>query len=297
MLLNLLRVEGADPQFMISQSFRQFQNELSGPELETEEVAIKHAIEDIQFDPETESSLVTFSRLNAQLQESSSEIQKHICNPANCLKYMQPGRLVKVVDGDLDYGYGVVVDFERKQKNAVGKEREGSGTTQYVLELFLRVAASSEGATQGDKNSSTPAPATENETGELVLRTVVLQAVSRISSIRLYLPKELRQTESRLAVLKSLNEVLKRYPKGPPLLDPVIDMNISDESMVEAISRCETLDRQLAKHDINKCSETEKQFLLQRFQEKKMLKEKLKELKRKRRISKGILFCSVLRSV
>ena len=270
---------------MISQSFRQFQNELSGPELEIEETAIQHAVEDIQFDPETEASLITFTRLSAQLQESSSEIQKHICNPIHCLKYMQPGRLVKIVDGDLDYGYAVVIDFERKQKKAVGKDREGSGTAQYVLEVLLRVAEG-ESTSQAD-SSVAPVPAPKGTSGELALRSVVLQAVSCISSIRLYLPKELKQTESKLAVLKSLNEVLKRYPKGPPLLDPVVDMSISDESMVEAISRCKTLERQIAKHDINKCSATEKEFLLNRYQEKKVLKDKLKELKRKRRISKG----------
>ncbi len=232
---------------------------------------LKRAIEEIQLDSETKSSLETFDSLNFDLRQHFHEIQKQVCNPTNCLKFMQPGRLVKIVIGELDYGYGVVVDFERK--------KEKYCRPQYFLEVLLRVANKMKCMEEGIKGPITPVPAVDGESSELVLSTVALHAVNSISSIRLlYLPKELKQPESRLAVLKSLSDILRCYPEDLPLLDPVVDMGISDDSMVQAICRSKKLNHKIQKHSINNYHPTEKQLLIDKFKLKKMLEHRMEEM-------------------
>ena len=58
---------------------------------------------------------------------------------------------------------------------------------------------------------------------------VILHHISKLSSVRIYLPKDLRSSDNRNAVRKSITEVQKRFPHGLPLLDPVKDMHIKEE--------------------------------------------------------------------
>ncbi len=62
---------------------------------------------------------------------------------------------------------------------------------------------------------------------------VLLHLVHEISSIRIFIPKDLQHQTARLSAAKSLREVLRRFPDGPALLDPVEDMKITDESFVK----------------------------------------------------------------
>ena len=67
---------------------------------------------------------------------------------------------------------------------------------------------------------------------------VLLNLLYEISSVRLYLPKDLRPGDARHTVYKSLEETKKRFPDGLPLLDPVEDMNIKDENLKKVSIHC-----------------------------------------------------------
>jgi len=56
-----------------------------------------------------------------------------------------------------------------------------------------------------------------------------------MSSVRLYLPKDLRPADNRFSVGKSLQEVIRRFPDGVPPLDPIEDMNIKDDQFKKVI--------------------------------------------------------------
>lgn len=47
-----------------------------------------------------------------------------------------------------------------------------------------------------------------------------------MSSVRLYVPKDILPYEARENTLKKVSEVLFRFPKGVPLLDPEEDMKV-----------------------------------------------------------------------
>ena len=82
---------------------------------------------------------------------------------------------------------------------------------------------------------------------------VLLSLLDGISTIRIYVPKDLRSAEARQGVGKNLKEVLRRFPDGVPLLDPIDDMQIDDSAFKKLIRRIESLeDRLLSKKEFKK---------------------------------------------
>lgn len=75
-----------------------------------------------------------------------------------------------------------------------------------------------------------------------VLNTLIYQ----ISSLRVYYPKDLRPPDSRKSVLKTIGEVKKRFPEGPPQLNPIKDMKIDDPVFKECVDRIKQLEERLA---------------------------------------------------
>ena len=58
---------------------------------------------------------------------------------------------------------------------------------------------------------------------------MLLPHLTKLSSVRVYLPKDLRPGQNRKVVRTAIEEVQKRFPDGLPLLNPVKDMHISDD--------------------------------------------------------------------
>ena len=113
--------------------------------------------------------------------------------------------------------------------------------------------------------------------------TTLLYAVS---SIRLYLPKDLRPADARHTVYKSLQEVQKRFPDGLPLLDPVEDMNIKDENLKKIVRKIEALESRLYSHPLHKDKELETVYDLchKKVQKEQEIKAARKELKKAKTI-------------
>lgn len=56
-----------------------------------------------------------------------------------------------------------------------------------------------------------------------------------MSHVRLFLPKDLRPSDQRQAVYKSIQEVKARFPDGIPLLDPIENLGIKDEAFKKLV--------------------------------------------------------------
>ena len=83
---------------------------------------------------------------------------------------------------------------------------------------------------------------------------ILTRLIDGISAIRLYIPNDLRSPDSRFMVLKSLQEVEKRFPDGIPQLDPIEDMGIKDKNMMEAIKKTQAFEQRLHSHPLTKDS-------------------------------------------
>lgn len=71
--------------------------------------------------------------------------------------------------------------------------------------------------------------------GEMQVVPIRLDLVEQISSVRLLYPSDLRPLDNRMSVLKSINEVEKRFPRGIPLLDPIDDVGIKEREAKELV--------------------------------------------------------------
>ncbi|KAM4527775.1 exosome RNA helicase MTR4 [Odontesthes bonariensis] len=241
MVLNLLRVEEINPEYMLEKSFYQFQHYRALPGVVEKITKLEEQYHTIEIP--NEESVVTYFKIRQQLAKLGKEIQEFIHKPKYCLPFLQPGRLVRVKNEDADFGWGVVVNFCKKSNVKASTEFE----PLYVVEVLLHCSKDSV------KNSATEAakPATPGETGEMQVVPIMLHLLTSISSVRLYIPKDLRPFDNRQLMLKSIQEVQKRFPDGVPLLDPVDDMGIKDSGLKKVIQKVEAFEHRMYTHSLH----------------------------------------------
>ncbi len=152
-----------------------------------------------------------------------------INHPNYSLKFMQPGRLVKVKYQEQDFGWGVVVNYSQR-KPGRGQSADFSPQQSYIVDVLLCV---SETAIVGGPSHDMPTgilPPGKDDKGKMEVVPVLLSCVDAIGHLRLFLPKDLKSADQRNTVRKSLEEVKKRFPDGIALLDPIENMGITDDS-------------------------------------------------------------------
>jgi ATP-dependent RNA helicase DOB1 len=94
MLLNLLRVEGANPEQMMALSFHQFQNEQAAPALEALMGDKERERDALEVAGEADVEL--YHALNVQLDRVRQEMREAVNHPKYAVQFLQPGRLVRV---------------------------------------------------------------------------------------------------------------------------------------------------------------------------------------------------------
>ena len=67
----------------------------------------------------TEDSITNYYKLRQQISKLEREMQQYIVKPMSCLPFLQPGRLVKVQHDQDDFGWGVVINYQKKTNQKV----------------------------------------------------------------------------------------------------------------------------------------------------------------------------------
>ncbi|XP_059395808.1 exosome RNA helicase MTR4 [Carassius carassius] len=242
MVLNLLRVEEINPEYMLEKSFYQFQHYRAVPGVVEKMKKLEEEYNAIRIP--NEESVVTYYKIRQQLAKLGKEIEEFIHKPRYCLPFLQPGRLVRVKKEDLDFGWGIVVNFQKKTNV---KAAVGDAEPLFVVEVLLHCSKDSL------KNAATEAakPVGPGEKGEMQVVPVILHLITSISSVRLYIPKDLRPYDNRQSMLKSIQEVQKRFPDGVPLLDPIDDMGIKDPALKKVIQKVEAFEHRMYTHPLH----------------------------------------------
>ncbi|GAB4818279.1 hypothetical protein N2152v2_005325 [Parachlorella kessleri] len=309
MLLNLLRVEGADPETLMRLSYRQFQTERALPALEARVARLEAERDGISIDEE--ERVGEYLALTQQLAKVRREMRRIVCAPKHALPFLQPGRLVRVLppgegeqaqqrhaaagddvplaaaaaaalsaplpdgnsarDGEEEEEravWGAVINFERAGRQQQ-QEQHGGGTADgggggaedeqdrksrkkgrgaYLVDVLVSCTAES-AQQQGGKRRAVPVAAGQAGGVPLVV-PVSLEEVAALSSIRIYIPQDLRTQEARALGVKALSEVGKRFPKGVPVLDPEEDMKIEDDGFRKLQRKAESVEGLLEKHPL-----------------------------------------------
>uniref|UniRef100_A0A671PV10 Exosome RNA helicase MTR4 n=1 Tax=Sinocyclocheilus anshuiensis TaxID=1608454 RepID=A0A671PV10_9TELE len=239
MVLNLLRVEEINPEYMLEKSFYQFQHYRAVPGVVEKMKKLEEEYNAIRIP--NEESVVTYYKIRQQLAKLGKEIEEFIHKPRYCLPFLHPGRLVRVKKEDLDFGWGLVVNFHKKTNVKAGG---GDADPLFVVEVLLHCSKDSV------KNAATEA-AKPNGLFVFQVVPVILHLITSISSVRLYIPKDLRPYDNRQSMLKSIQEVQKRFLDGVPLLDPIDDMGIKDPALKKVIQKVEAFEHRMYTHPLH----------------------------------------------
>ncbi|KAL0263260.1 ATP-dependent RNA helicase mtr4 [Diplodia seriata] len=250
MILNLMRVEGISPEFMLERCFFQFQNTASvaGLEKHLSELEQMKAIISIP----DESSIRDYYDLRQQLNQYTKDMRDVITHPNYCLQFMQSGRLVRIKHKDFDFGWGAVVNYTHRKPAKGQKPADISPQQSYVIDVLLQVANDVTFAPQ--ITSELPQgvrPPGPGEKGKMEVVPVLLSCIESIGHLRLFLPPDLKSSDQRVAVRKALEEVKKRFPDGIAILDPIENMGITDEGFKKLLRKIEVLESRLLSNPLH----------------------------------------------
>ncbi|KAJ6123841.1 hypothetical protein N7471_011158 [Penicillium samsonianum] len=276
MILNLMRVEGISPEYMLERCFKQFQNtgSVSGLEKELEGLEERRANMIIS----DEGTIREYYDLRKQLDAFADDVQHVISHPNYSLTFIHPGRLIHVKYKDADFGWGVVIN-QKKRKQASNDTEKITPHQSHIVDVLMRM---SDGSSIGTKSfQDLPPgvhPAKEGEPARNEVVPIVLSCITEISHIRIMLPKDITSPGSRNDVMKSIDEVKRRFPDGVPLLDPIENMQIKDESFKKLLRKIEVLESRLLSNPLHNSPRLTE--LYEQYAEKVDLTAKIKAIKK-----------------
>lgn len=250
MILNLLRVEGVSPEFMLERSFHQFQNQEAIPEFETVLDALKERIDASNI--KGEEQVKEYYEMRQELTGYANEIRNTINHPDHVLSFINSGRLVHVKVNELDFGWGAVASLSRRPPGRIMTTYPPHESV--LVNVLLWVSADSPVNLQ---KKGQPVlhpgivPATNDKNGKMESITITLDSLHEIGSMKIVMPKELTAATQRWSVKKSIDEIKKRFPDGIALLDPVENMKIIDESFFTLLRKTEVLECRIYENPIN----------------------------------------------
>lgn len=229
MILNLMRVEGISPEFMLERCFYQFQNTASVSGLEKELHDLEMQWSNMQI--ADEGIIREYYDLRKQLDIYTKDMRDVINHPNYCLQFMQSGRLVRIKHNDNDFGWGAVVNFTPRKPGKDQKAEDITPQQSYIIDVLLQVADISSNGTRTHQDLPQGVqPALEGEKSKMEVVPILLSCVESIGHVRIFLPADLKSADQRNTARKSIDEVKRRFPDGIAVLDPIENMGITDTS-------------------------------------------------------------------
>ena len=130
MILNLMRVEGVSPEYMLERCFFQFQSQTNVPHLEEGQISqpssaftrltlLKlemHAMEERKnaIVVPDEEDVADYYEIRRQLDELNKDLRDVITHPIYSAPFLNPGRLVYISHNGADFGWGIILNHQKK---------------------------------------------------------------------------------------------------------------------------------------------------------------------------------------
>ncbi|XP_019418600.1 PREDICTED: DExH-box ATP-dependent RNA helicase DExH9 [Lupinus angustifolius] len=300
MILNQMRSEDGNPENLLRNSFYQFQADRAIPDLEKQIKTLEKERESIVI--EEEDSLKDYHDLLEQHRSLNKEVHDIVMSPMHSLIYLQPGRLVSLqcTSSDVDVPtiftedqltWGLVISFEKVKSVSEDDASIKPEDAKYNVDVLTRCVVRKD---KLGKKSVKIVPL--KDVGEPRVVTVPLLQINTISSLRVYIPKDLLPLEARENTLKKVLQTLSRSNEkgGVPLLDPEEDMKIKSSVYKKASRRIEALESLFERHEIAKSPLIKQK--LKALQMKQELTAKIKSIKRTLKTSTALAFKDELKA-
>jgi ATP-dependent RNA helicase DOB1 len=249
MLLNLMRVEGADPEHVIKRSFYQFQHDRALPQFSRQIEETQTAIAQLGIEGPASEEIGALFEMQDGLAALQREIQRACTLPAHCLPFLQPGRVVHVKHSGADFGTGIIMNFTRNEaQERAAAAAGGSAASAYTVDLLVRCVADC----HPPKPLADPSTASWHASDGAEIVTLPLVAIAAFTQARLKVLKDLRSLDQRRRMMDLLAECCRRCEGGqPPLLDPVASMGIKDEGFKKLLRQAEDIEFRIKKHALS----------------------------------------------
>lgn len=327
MLLNMMRVEDVDPEYLLRASFHQYQQESEAPALEIKADEAEDEANAIEIVPGGSTDDLTavgeYYGMDKQLLLTQRKMMKIQRRPEHILPFVQSGgRLIDVsIDGE-SYGWGVIVRYKRKAgtgtAGSAGQTALNAEGPLHSIDVLLPCV---------DRHFDDDSPNAEARRGEdlanlgLLWRgtarhcrpestkdppnivsmrefTVGLDTIDRISAVRLFVPQDTKPQEARKNISNSLKEVQRRFPDGLPLLDPVKDLKINVSEFNKLLERASELKNRLATHKLSTdIDEEERIKRVSAYEQKNDLMDQSRALRREARACQTMVMKDDLRKM
>jgi ATP-dependent RNA helicase DOB1 len=277
MILNLIRVEGISPEYMLERCFYQFQNTASISTLEKKQIELEN--ERAAMIIEDEASIKEYYDLRKQLDQYTADMRAVVQHPSYSLPFIQSGRLVHIKYQNHDFGWGVVVNFTERKPGKDQKKEDWQPQESYIVDVLIPVASDS-AAPPTKTHTDLPEgirPPPPGDRGKMEIIPVLLSCLFSIGHVRVFMPKNLHPKDERNAVRRSLEEVKKRFVDGIQLLDPVENMGINDDSFKRLLRKIEVLESRLFANPLHNSPRLD--TLYTQYSAKKDLDKKIKDVR------------------
>jgi ATP-dependent RNA helicase DOB1 len=121
MVLNMLRVEDADPENLLRSSFHQYQQECEAPALENRANELQREASLIQVgsSQKDEENVSAYQSLLTSLNQIRGQIRETMMSPGYCKPYFNSGRLFFVQFEEETWGWGVLVDYRKYDSSLI----------------------------------------------------------------------------------------------------------------------------------------------------------------------------------
>ena len=315
MLLNLMRVEDVEPEYLLRASFFQFQRETEAPGLIAQAEDLENQAEMITTGTIEESELASqYYQMDHQLLVTKRKIARIVQKPLYIVKFLQvAGRFLDITIDSENFGWGVLTSCKKKAETGGTGMSDGSS---YALEVLLPCvdrhfdtieenAKEEDVANVGTLWRGTTRQCRSVKRGvddekfvSMRVFTVELSNVDRISAVRIFTPKSVRTQEARKKIALSIKEVKKRFPEGIPLLDPIKDLGIEEEAFKTLMDRASALSDRLLQHKLFTDFDEEARLQLVHAHESRMdLRERARRIREEARSCQTITMKDDLRKM
>ncbi len=294
MLLNLLRAEEADPEFVIARSLAQFQADRKIPLVEEKIEQLKKKRDGINVIPPkctlSEKEIQDYFKLSTVLEKYKEKFRSVVHKPATILPFFQGGRIVRVHDrvAKYEYGWGAVMGWKRKNK------AKGGGDQKLVVDVLLKCRI--ERVPEGEK----PKPAKtvpvvaldgleEENTNEeeWMIVSCSLKDIDGVSAVRVHKPETVESYSDRKAIGKSVGEVVRRFPEELPMLDPFTDLGIKDKAFAKAMKEKEALEEAIKESAVHKSSHN--RSITRLWNRKEKVEQEIRGAKKELKVAQGLI--------
>ncbi|KAJ7621151.1 rRNA-processing arch domain-containing protein [Roridomyces roridus] len=295
MVLNLMKVEGISPEFMLEKCFFQFQSNAGVPKLEegeSFELKLQEEAKGNTVIPD-EALVAEYYQYRQQLDQMKGDFREVVTHPTYSLPFLQAGRLARVKYKNLDFGWGVIVNYQKRlppKNRSTPKPDELPPHEQYIIDVLLNCAPGGTVSKDRQVVSAAPSgvqPCPSGKKGVPLVVPVLLSTIEGISNLRIFLPKDLRPDTARETVWKSVLEIEKRFPQGITLLDPVDNLGIKDDKFTALVDKITLMEKKMLESPLH--TDPRLPELFEMYAQREATKDRIRALKKRIQATRDVL--------